>query len=223
MTGARVARVASAVGVLAVVLLAGGCLRAQVAAAVRSDDTVTGEIVIATAVSDQNDAGALLAAPSDLEARVRTQPYRQDGYAGTRLLFNALTFDEFGRLNQVTGGEGNRLRFQLRRSGGLVLFSGRVDLVQIPAPERVDVGVRMSFPGRITATNGNQAGNEVSWRPAAGQVTELTATARYADPDTTPWTRWAALVGGLAAVVVIAVLLLAFLAHRRSVRAATGP
>ena len=105
------------------------------------------------------------------------------------------------------------------RAGELVLFTGRVDLVQVPAPDRVDVSVRMSFPGRITATNGRQTGNEVSWKPAAGQITELTATARYADPTVAPWTRWAAAVGGLAAVVVLAVLLLAFVAHRRSMRA----
>jgi hypothetical protein len=219
MTGGRVVRVGSAVGVLAVALLASGCLRAQVAAAVRSDDTVTGEIVIAT-LAEEKDAGAVLSPPAELQARVRTQPYRQDGYAGTRLLFNELTFEEFGRLNQVPGGEGNRLRFQLRRSGDLVLFSGRVDLVQIPAPDRVDVAVRISFPGRVTATNGRQSGSEIFWQPPAGQVTELTATARYADPQAAPWTHWAAVVGGMAAVVVLTVLLLAVVAHRRSLRTA---
>lgn len=210
----------AAVGLVAVALLTSGCLRAQVAAAVRSDDTVTGEILIASVVTEQNDQGAALSPPADLMDRVRSQPYRQDGYAGTRLLFNALTFEEFGRLNQVPGGEGNRMRFQLRRAGDLVLFTGRVDLVQIPAPDRVDVGVRLSFPGRITATNGALTGNEVSWKPPAGQVTELSATVRYADPSATPWTKWATLVGGLAGVVVLAVLLLAFVAHRRSAREA---
>jgi hypothetical protein len=199
-------------------LLASGCLRAQVAAAVGSDDTVTGELVIAVAVGNDTDQGTVLNPPDGLASQVRTQPYRQDGYAGTRVLFDRLTFDEFGRLNQVPGGEGNRLRFQLRRSGNLVLFTGRVDLVQVAAPERVDVAVRISFPGRITATNGRQSGGEISWRPPAGQVSELTATARYTDPHTPPWTRWAALVGGMAAVVVLAVLLLALVAHRRASR-----
>jgi len=223
MTAGRVARVTAAVGVLAVALLASGCLRAQVAAAVRSDDTVTGELLIATSVGDDaSNQGAVLTPPANLRDRVRTQPYRQDGYAGTRMLFDGLSFEEFGRLNQVPGGEGNRLRFQLRRSGDLVLFTGRVDLVEIAAPERVDVAVRMSFPGRITATNGRQTGNEVSWQPPAGQITELTTTARFADPGAAPWTQWAAVIGGLAAVVVLAVLLLAFVAHRRSLRAA-GP
>jgi hypothetical protein len=176
--------------------------------------------VIASVVNDPNDAGPVLQPPLDLAGRVRTQPYRQDGYAGTRMLFEKLSFDDFGRLNQVPGGQANRLRFQLRRSGDLVLFSGRVDLVEVAAPERVDVDVRLSFPGRVTATNGEQAGNEVSWRPPAGQLSELTATVRYADPGTAPWTQWALLVGAMAAIVALAVLLLALVAHRRYVRQA---
>ncbi len=208
------------VGMLTVGVLGSGCMRAQVAAAVRTDDTVTGEIVVATVVAATEEPGAVIQPPPDLASRVRAQPYRQDDYAGTRLLFSGLTFDEFARLNEISGGDSDRLRFQLRRAGDLVLFTGRVDLVEIAAPERVDVGVRMSFPGRITTTNGRQVGNEVSWQPAAGQVTELTATVRYADPTTPPWTQWAAIVGGLAGLVVIMVMVLAFVAHRRSERLA---
>jgi hypothetical protein len=204
----------------ALLLLSTGCLRAQVAAAVRPDDTVTGEVLIATVVEDDQNPGAVIATPAELADRVRTQPYRQDNYAGTRLLFSQLNFDEFARLNQAPGAEGNRLRFQLRRAGGLVLFTGRADLVEIPAPERVDVNIRMSFPGRITATNGQQSGNEVSWRPAAGQVTELNATVSYADPTEEPWTYWAAVVGALAGGVALAVAALAYVSHRRWVRTA---
>jgi hypothetical protein len=208
--------------VTGLVLLTTGCLRAQVAAAVRTDDTVTGEIVIATVVPDDNTPGAVITPPTELADRVTAQPYRQDDYAGTRLLFNQLNFEEFGRLHQVPGAEGNRLRFQLRRSGGLVLFTGRADLVELPAPERADVEIRMSFPGRITATNGQQRGNEVSWRPGAGQVTELTATVRYADPNEEPWTYWVMVVGLLAGGVVIVVLALAYLARRRWLRSMAG-
>lgn len=198
-------------------LLTGGCLRAQVAAAVRSDDTVTGEFVIASLVTTPEEPGAVLEAPDGLGDRVRLEPYRQDDYAGTRVLFDDLTFEEFGQLNQVPGGEGDRLRFQLRRAGQLVLFTGRVDLAEVAAPERVDVTVRLSFPGRVTETNGRRTGNEVAWQPAGGQVTDLNATARYADPGSTPWTQWALVVGGLTGLVVLIVLVLAFVAHRRSV------
>lgn len=208
--------------VAALAVLSTGCVRSQVAIAISPEDKVTGEIVVAVVVPTEQDQGAALVPPSDIGPRVRAEPYRQDGYAGTRLLFTGLSFDEFARLNQMPDGEGNRLRFQLRRAGDLVLFTGRVDLVQIAAPERVDVAVRMSFPGRVTATNGKQTGNEISWQPPAGQLTDLTATVRYADPAAAPWIRWAAMVGGLAGFVVIVVLLLAFLAHRRSLRTASS-
>ena len=150
------------VGVAAMALLASGCIRVQVAAAVRADDTVTGELVVASVTQKPEDLGTVFTPPSDIAAKVRTQPYRENDFAGTRVLFEGLTFEEFGRLNQVPGGEANRLRMQLRRAGGLVLFTARVDLTQVPAPERANVGIRLSFPGRVTSTNGKQSGNEVS-------------------------------------------------------------
>lgn len=212
-----------AAGLIAVTLLSTGCIRAQVAAAVRSDDTVTGEVVIASVIAQGKEPGPLIAPATDLAARVRVQSYRDGDFAGSRLLFDGLTFEEFGRLNQVPGGEGDRLRMQLRRSGDLVLFSARVDLVEVPAPERADVAIRLSFPGRITTTDGQRDGNQISWRPPPGEITDLSATARFADPAVTPWTQWAALVAGLAGLVVALVMVLAFVAHRRSMRPMPRP
>lgn len=211
-------RAALAVVVAAIALLTTGCLRAQVAAAIRSDDTVTGEMVLATVVAADTEAGAVVTPPDELRSRVRTQPYRQDGYAGTRLLFEGLTFEEFGSLTGSEGAPSDRLDFELRRAGDLVLFTGRVDLTEVAAPERVDVTVRLTFPGRVTATNGQLTGNEVAWRPAPGERTDLSATARYPDPDATPWTQWAYLVGGAAGVVAVLVLVLALVSHRMSAR-----
>lgn len=211
-------RAVLAVLVAVVAVLATGCIRAQVAVAIRSDDTVTGEILLAAVAADDADAGSVVTPPEELGARVRAQPYRQDGYAGTRLLFEGLTFAEFGSLSTSEGAQVDRMTFDLRRAGDLVLFTGRVDLSEIAAPERVDVAIRLSFPGRVTATNGQQSGSEVSWRPAAGERTDLNATARYADPTATPWIQWAYLVGGGAGVVVLLVIVLAIVSHRMSVR-----
>ena len=212
-------RLASTVGwVLLGLLLTGGCMRARVAVAVGADDRVTGEVVIAVVVQSEQEAGAVLTPPPELAAKVRTEPYRQDGYAGTRLLFTGLTFEEFGRLNDAGGGAPQRLHFELRRSGNLVLFNGRVDLTTLPAPERADVEIRMSFPGRLTATNGDQDDETVTWTTPAGRVSELSATARYAEPGSRTWLQWALVVGGLAGLVVLVTAVLAFIAHRRFVR-----
>lgn len=222
MVGRWGSRVALAVLAALIVLLTSGCLRAQVAAAVRSDDTVTGEMVLAQVVTAETEPGAVVVPPEALASRVRAQPYRQDGYAGTRLLFENLTFDEFGALAESEGAQGDRMSFELRRAGDLVLFTGRVDLTEVAAPDRVDVTVRLSFPGRVTATNGQQSGNEVSWRPAPGERTDLDATARYADPGARPWREWAYLVGGGVGVVALLVVVLAIVSHRMSARQRAG-
>jgi Protein of unknown function (DUF3153) len=202
-------------GLLVVALLTGGCVRARIAVAVSPDDLVTGEIVIAVVVLSEQEKGSVLTPPADVAGKVRAQPYRQDGYAGTRLLFTDLTFDEFGRLLLAAAEAPDGLQLELRRAGSFVLFNGRVDLSGVPNPERADVQIRISFPGSVTGTNGDQEDETVSWVLLPGEVTELSATARYTEPGTRSWSQWALLVGALAALVVLIIGLLAYLTHRR--------
>lgn len=202
-------------GVVAVVLVSGGCTRARVAVAVTPDDLVTGEVVVATVVGSDQEPGSVLTPPAAVASKVRAEPYRQDGYAGTRLLFTELTFDEFSVLLQSVTDAPDGLRLELRRAGALVLFNGRVDLTGMPNPERSDVQVRISFPGTVTGTNGEQQERTVSWIVQPGKVTELTATARYAEPGSRSWGQWALLVGVLALFVVLIITVLAYLSHRQ--------
>jgi hypothetical protein len=201
--------------VLAVGLLTGGCVRSKVAVAVSNDDLVTGEMVIAAVVQSDQEPGTVLAPPADLASKIRTQPYRQDGYAGTRLLFAGLTFDEFDRLIKTSAEVPAGLQLNLRRAGGLVVLNGRVDLTGVPNPERVDVQIRFSFPGTIIGTNGDHQNETVSWIAQPGKVTELSATARYAEPGTRGWGQWALLLGGMTGSTVVIIALLAYYTHRR--------
>jgi Protein of unknown function (DUF3153) len=201
-------------------LAAAGCTRARIAVAIGTNDLVTGEIVVAVVVQSEQEPGAVLSPPPDLSSKVRTEPYRQDGYAGTRMLFTGLTFDELSRLAETPGDSPERVQFDLRRAGNLVLLNGRIDLSGIPNPERTDVQIRISFPGPVVATNGDQQGETVSWIMEAGKVSELTASARFAEPGTRSWQQWALLVGGLAGLVVLMIGLLAYYTHRRFARQA---
>lgn len=204
-----------AFAVLAVGLLAGGCVRARVAIAVSDNDLVTGEMVVAVVVQSEQEPGALVKPPPELAGKIRTEPYRQDGYAGTRVLFTELTFDELDRLMKTSADAPAGLQFTLRRAGGLVVLDGRVDMSGVPNPERADVQIRFSFPGTIIGTNGDHQDETVSWIADPGKVTELTATARYAEPGTRSWEQWALLLSAMAGSVVVIIALLAYYAHRR--------
>jgi len=204
-----------AFAVLVVGLLAGGCVRARVAIAVSNSDLVTGEMVVGVVVQSDKEPGSVLRPPADLAGKIRAEPYRQDGYAGTRLLFTELTFDELDRLMKTSADAPAGMQFELRRAGGLVVLNGRVDLSGVPNPDQADVQLRFSFPGTIIGTNGDQQGETVSWIVEPGRVTELSATARYAEPGTRSWGQWVLLLGAMAGSVVVIIAMLAFYAHRR--------
>jgi hypothetical protein len=214
--GRRLLRLAGfAFAVLAIGMLSGGCVRARVAIAVSNDDLVTGEMVVAVVVQSDQEPGSVLKPPPELAGKIRSEPYRQDGYAGSRLLFTELTFDELDRLVKTSADAPAGMQFELRRAGGLVVLNGRVDLTGVPNPDQADVQLRFSFPGTIIGTNGEQQGETVSWIAEPGRITELTATARYAEPGTRSWGQWVLLLGAMAGSVVVIIALLAYYAHRR--------
>jgi hypothetical protein len=226
----------AAAAVCATLVLLSGCARVRVAMAVSDTDRVTGEFIVAVvrgadtggtpvptgppsaAASPGSTATAALGplVTAELADRVSVQPYDQDGYLGTRVLCADLSFTEFSRLWQ-SDQRTKRLRLDLRRSGDVVVVSGSADLQAISAGG-LDVQIKISFPGRVTETNGAEDHGTVTWLPAAGQVTELAATVRYAQPGALSWTGWAAMAGGAAGVVSLFVAVLAFVGHRRLLR-----
>ncbi|MCP3801746.1 DUF3153 domain-containing protein [Allokutzneria sp. A3M-2-11 16] len=202
------------------VLLLSGCVRARMTLSVAEDDRVTGDLQVLAAPQREGDAGPQLVVPAGLTGRVRaTKATAADGFTGSQLTFTGLTFEELRLLSATATGDSGKYQFSLRRSGGLVTLSGSVDLTQL-APDRTDVQIKINFPGKVNSGNGRARGNEVSWSPKPGQVTELNALARYADATSEAWVRWALIVGaatGLAAVIVMA---MAYVSHRRELRTA---
>jgi hypothetical protein len=206
----------TAVALLAVaaVLSLSGCVRIQAALAVSQDDLVSGEIVIASLSTRQDDPGPALTIAPELADKVRTEKYSQDGYVGQKLYLTDMRFSDVAILTEtLTSGQQYRLSF--RRSGDLVSMNGSIDLTQLP-PDRADVQFRMAFPGSINRTNGLNEDGVVVWNPKPGAVTEFFVTAQYTDTSGVSWTRWAMIVGGSAVGVSAIVLLLALFTHRRT-------
>ncbi len=186
--------------------------------AVSSDDLVSGDIVAAVPPAQESDPGPQFKIPDQLAGRASTEPYKQDGYVGSRLRFTGLSFDELHDLAATSGGSESRYQLSFRRSGELVTMSGSADLSSV-RQERADIQVKISFPGAVTDTNGiDEASNTVAWTLKPGEATMISAVTRYAGQGSMSWMAWSLVVGALAVGAALVVGALALVAHRRAVR-----
>jgi hypothetical protein len=197
---------------LLVVLLAvgvlSGCARVRAALAVQPDDTVTGEIVVATPEASPDDKGPSITLPEDLAERVDVSGYRQDGYTGSVLRFSKLTFEQVAELAKAAGPAGDRVDFQIRRVGGRVLITGAVDLTTITV-DRADFQLKMGFPGDVVDANGDIDDTTVSWVFTPGQVGDVSAVVAFADPNAPSPLNWTLLLALLVVAACVAVVVIA--------------
>ena len=198
-------------------LLAGGCVRVNAAMAVSADDRVSGDLVIASLHSAQNSQGPQLAIATSLADRVTTKPYSANGYTGSELSFQNLSFQDMTVLAAEISNEKTNYKITFNRSGNLVTLDGSVDLSQLP-PAGVDVQLKVSFPNPPAHTDGTTNGSTVSWTMKAGQVTSFSATDQYALGNARGWRFWAYALGGGGAAVTVFVVVLALWARRRALK-----
>lgn len=206
----RAARIA-ALALLAMLALS-GCIRVRAGLAVSEDDLVTGDVIIAAVPTKQGDPGPTLIVPAELADKVRTEKYAEDGYVGQKLFISGLRFSELTVLAESIN-ESKQYRVALRRSGDLVSLAGSMDLTQVP--NKVDVQLKIAFPGTINRTNGLNDGGTISWQPKPGAVTEFGVTAEYNVASGVSWTKWVAIVASSAVGVALIVLALALYGRRR--------
>ncbi|WP_051022316.1 LppM family (lipo)protein [Nocardia pneumoniae] len=208
----RGVRVAAAVLLAALLVpVLASCLRVQVSMGLSSNDRVSGRIVAAVVPTGPDDKGPQLKAPESLAAKVRVEPYAQDGYAGSEVFFEDLSFGEVQQLGQLSEQTQGMFQLQFQRTGDLVTLAGRVDLKSVP-PHGSDVQFTIAFPARVAKTNGSREGdNVVSWKLPPGDVSTLRAEVSYADPNTRSFAGWAGIVGGITLAVAAIIAALAYL------------
>lgn len=201
---------------LAVGLLASGCLHVQASLDVSSSDLVSGTVLVAA----QPTAGAptpQLDIPTGLLSQVKTKPYNLNGYQGSTVTFTKLTFTEVSALATSISNQSASYHIAFQRSGNLVTMDGSVDLSQLPA-SGVDVQLKVDFPGPITSGDGVRHGQTVTWVMKAGSVTSFSATDEYALGNSHGWQFWALTLGGGIALISAFITMLALLARRRNLR-----
>src|SRR5262249_54951612 len=118
--------------------LLAGCLRVQVSMGVSSNDRVSGRIVVAVVPANAKDKGPQLKVPTTLSTKVRVEQYGQDGYVGSQVYFDDLTFGEVGELGGLSDQTQGMFSLQFVRAGDLVTLNGRVDLKSVP-PQGSDI------------------------------------------------------------------------------------
>ncbi len=214
----------SAVLLIALLIpLLAGCLRVQVSMGVSSNDRVSGRIVVAVVPANNNDKGPQLKVPGTLTGKVRVEPYSQDGYVGSQVYFDDLTFGEVGELGGLSGQTQGMFNLQFVRTGDLVTLSGRADLKSVP-PQGSDIQLTVAFPARVATTNGTREGDSVvSWKLPAGDVGTVHAEVSYADPNTRSFAGWAGIVGGITLAVAALVAVIAYMARNPAPRYLSRP
>jgi hypothetical protein len=206
-----------AVGLIAVGLLASGCVRVHAALAVSSSDLVSGDVVIASVPSAGNTKGPQLNIPATMSSRVTDKSYAADGYVGSEVAFKDLTFEEMSALAGAISNANASYHIRFARAGGLVTLQGSVDLSGLPATG-VDVQLKVNLPGPVTASNGTRDDQTVSWTMKPGKVTSFSATDQYALGNSRSWRFWALALGGGTALISAFLVLLALWARRRNLR-----
>lgn len=197
-------------GLVLAALALSGCARVQAALAVQPDDTVTGQIVVATPETSPDDKGPAITLPPDLTSDVDVSEYRQDGYTGSVLRFDELTFEQTAKLAQAAGPIGSKVRFEIRRAGSRVLVGGAVDLTTVSV-DRADFQLKMNFPGQVVESNGDADSSEVAWTFTPGEVGDFSAVVTYPDPQAPSPVNWTL---GLAAMVALASAAVVLVARR---------
>ncbi|MEU4364656.1 hypothetical protein [Promicromonospora sp. NPDC023987] len=173
-----------AVATLAVLTLTlSGCVRMGVEVELKPDDTAVSSVVLAiedryldqTGQSPDDVIDTLTEGKGDpAQDADRTEDFQQDGYTGTRYVYP----------ETKTADVGARVGWPIKvvREGDDYVVSGTLDLTEQGLGSRggasvddLSVTVDITFPGKVTDSNGTIDGNSVRWEPTVGEAVEISA------------------------------------------------
>ncbi|MCW4355411.1 DUF3153 domain-containing protein [Hoyosella sp. YIM 151337] len=199
----------------AMLLLTTGCLYTDANIRVTEDDRVSGRVIVGQQPEEENDQGPQLRVPDSLLGRARVQRWADEGYVGSELLFNDLSFTDFRQLTQFATDAPGSFDLRFSRAGDIVSLSGRADLRNVPDGSTVTLAV--SFPSAITSTNGELTTNRsVTWTPSPGDLTSIRAETSFTDPNTRSFAGWTGLMIAMSVAAAVIVGALAWFNRDRS-------
>lgn len=165
-----------------------GCFKLDMDLTVNADDTLDGEVIVAI----EEDLAAMAGEESDMSPDevpegAKIEEYDEDGFVGQKVIFSDVKIDELND-SFATGSEtGGPSGWKLTHEDGEYRFQGDMDMGDLAATEDgIDMGafmegaemrVAITFPGKITDTNGKVDGKTVVWEPKIGEQNKMTAVA----------------------------------------------
>lgn len=200
--------------------LLSGCFKVDMDMTVKSDDTVSGTMVVGlkdSFIEMMNSMGGTegtdpsdMFQTGDLPEGTSVEDYKQDGFTGQKVTFNDVPLD---KLSETTSGEdGSDL--SIVRDGDVFRLTGNFDMstgdpgtggepfdVEALMADS-EVRIQFTFPGEVTESNGEVDGNTVTWTPKIGEANELTAVAD-AKESTSSATAVVLVVGALVALAAV--------------------
>jgi hypothetical protein len=224
----RAMAAARIIGALALAMGLTGCVKLDVDLTVTSDDTTNGTLILAVETRLLEAAGQTpdslydtLAANVGNDASIKPEKYDKDGFSGIELTLEDVPLATVPDLGPIGSLQFTRDGDQYQFDAVLNLGADVTSSISVPEglTSDADLQVAVTFPGEVTATNGQKDGRTVRWTPVLGRSNELTATALATggatgtgDDGTSGWLVLVAVIGGLAVVSVAAAL---FLTRRR--------
>lgn len=225
----RSKRVTGALLAIAAILLLSGCVRFQAHLTITPQNTVNGDIVVASIVGDGENAKAeandramaieqkLLPQLSGADGVTRNE-YDSDGYVGSRF---SLTNTPLQAINS----DSDSGSLVVKREGDTFVFDGTVafapDSEKAPPKEadKTNIEIAITFPGAVTEHNGELNGTRVTWNTSYEGSLEMHAVAS-AEPTGPPSWVWVLVGSGIAAIIA-AVVIVVVTSKRRGVPKAT--
>jgi len=236
LTGTGRLAQAALVCLLAAVL--SGCLRLDADLRVGTDDTVTGDYVVAYLKDPQRPPTGLQPVRELLVTRGTATATRYDDgqYQGATYHLRGVPFADLAEFVAVTYDGRQTGTIEISRDGEEFVVGGTFDFretkpvsrtpqEQKAATETFKVRVRLTFPGEVSESNGIIDGHTVTWQLTPFALTSLQARADASPPVPPPPPRGQRsllpvylLAAGAVLGVFIAVLSLAVLVRRLSRR-----
>lgn len=215
-------------GIVALVL--SGCMKLDMNLELQSDDTIDGSMIIAVSRQLAELSGT---DPAELAEQMRDEAlsgdempegsevevYEDDEFVGSEVTFEGADLDTFA--------EDDSLR--ITRDGDDFVVAGEMDLSDsgmegLDLTSSVDIRVAITFPGAVADHNGELDGRTVTWVAEPGEVTTFSARgaaeagALGALAGSMLWI----VVGGVAALVIIGLIVFLVVRSRRRTAAPAG-